>query len=235
MPERKIPHYCQHKSKTANRAFVVLNGKRIYLGSYDTPQSREAYHRLIAEWLANGCMLPVEPQDITIVEVCAHFWKHAKNYYKRPDGTSTNELNNFRQALRPLKELYSQTPAAQFGPRALKAVRQRMLDKGWARTTINKQIGRIKRVFKWAAENEIAPSEVFQSLVVVSGLKYGRTEAPETSGVKPVSDAMIAETLPHLTPMLQAMVTLVRQRYKNSRFFAFSVFFLLAYDASLRT
>ena len=40
------------------------------------------------------------------------------------------------------------------GAFALKAVRQRMIVKGWSRSTINQSIGRIRRCFKWAVENE---------------------------------------------------------------------------------
>ena len=37
-----------------NDAFVVLNGLRVYLDRYGTPQSWQNYHRVLAEWNANG-------------------------------------------------------------------------------------------------------------------------------------------------------------------------------------
>ena len=46
--------------------------------------------------------------DLTVVELIAHFWKHAQTYYRRLDGTSTSEIDNYRQVLRPLKDLYGQ-------------------------------------------------------------------------------------------------------------------------------
>jgi len=45
MPAKKLPKYCRHKSRPADRAFVELNGKRICLGRYGTPKSQESYHR----------------------------------------------------------------------------------------------------------------------------------------------------------------------------------------------
>jgi hypothetical protein len=50
MPVRQ-PSYRFHKAR--NCAVVTLNGRDHYLGLYDSPESWEKYHRLIAEWLAS--------------------------------------------------------------------------------------------------------------------------------------------------------------------------------------
>lgn len=47
------------------------------------------------------------------------------------------------------------TPVEQFGPLALKAVRDAMVAKGWTRGTVNAEIDRIRRVFRFAVENEL--------------------------------------------------------------------------------
>ena len=49
--------------------------------------SREGYHRLLREWEAGGRQLPVEPAEITVVELVARFWPWAGEYYRRPDGS----------------------------------------------------------------------------------------------------------------------------------------------------
>ena len=51
-PRTTQPSYCRDKS--SGRALVVLNGKRVWLGKYDTPESREKYHRVVAEWTAGA-------------------------------------------------------------------------------------------------------------------------------------------------------------------------------------
>lgn len=58
----KMPSYCRHKGK--NRAFVRLGGETIYLGSYGSAASHEAYDKLIKEWLANGRTLPEPPVSL---------------------------------------------------------------------------------------------------------------------------------------------------------------------------
>ena len=47
----RIPSYRLHKAR--NVAVVTLDGKDHYLGQYDSPESWEKYHRLIADHLAN--------------------------------------------------------------------------------------------------------------------------------------------------------------------------------------
>lgn len=123
-----VPSYRRQKRPGAcDRAFVQINGRRKYLGIYGTEESRQRYAQFVAEWGAAGGAPQIEPHaDITIVEVMAAYWRHTKQYYRRADGTPTNEISNIQQALRPLKQLYGRTPAAEFGPRRLRSVRQWM-------------------------------------------------------------------------------------------------------------
>ena len=44
----------RRKHKTTGQAVLTVNGHDRYLRRYGTPESREAYHRLAAEHLANG-------------------------------------------------------------------------------------------------------------------------------------------------------------------------------------
>lgn len=205
----RTPSYRRQKSKPHDRAFVELNGQRRYLGRHGTRESKEAFHRLVFEWTAAGGQLPVNREELTVVELIARFWDHAQAYYRK-DGQPTDEVNNFRQALRPLRELYGDVRAAEFGPLKLKHVRQAMIDKGWSRTWINKNVARLKHLFKWATENELVPPAVYHGVQAVSGLKRGRTEARETKPVPPVPDATVDLTLPHMSGVLRGMVGVQR-------------------------
>ncbi len=113
----RIPSYRFHKS--TNRAVVTLDGRDIFLGRYNSPESRQKYDRNINEWLGAGRQLPVADLELTVLELLARFWRYAEGTYRRPDGSPTSELDNFRQALRPLKALYADHPARAFGPRDL--------------------------------------------------------------------------------------------------------------------
>jgi integrase len=206
-----------------------LSGKDYYLGIWPvgrrTPPAdvQEKYERLIAEYLASGRQrLPdhrrgdavnvsaqsPEDKSLSIAEILAMYWDHAETYYRRPDGSPSPELHCLRAAFRPLRRLYDDLPAADFSPKKLKAVREMMMQAGLTRTTINRQIGRIKRVFKWAVENELIPSGVFHGLQAVTGLKAGRSDAKEPRAVRPVAREIVEKTIPHLPSIVAAMVKL---------------------------
>jgi len=133
------------------------------------------------------------------------YWRFAKGYYVK-DGKPTKELACMRYALRPLRKLYGTTRAAEFGPTALKTVRQHMIDEGLSRGFINHRISRLKRVFKWAASEELAPPTLYHGLQTVAGLRLGRTNARETEPVTPVAAQHVEAVLPFTSPQVAAMI-----------------------------
>jgi integrase len=200
-----IPSYRCHKP--TGQAVVTINGRDIYLGKYNSAASRAEYNRLIAEWLANDRMLSAG-HDLTIVELAAAFLRHAKNYYKGPDGGLTGEVANYKTLIGRLTSLYGRTAAAKFGPLALKAFREQLIEAGQARRSINQAINRVRRMFKWAVENQLIEASVLHGLQAVAGLRAGRSNAKETAPVKPVPDAFVDAVLPHVSPQVAAIIEL---------------------------
>ena len=147
----KPPGYRHHKP--SGRATVELNGRTIYLGEYGSPESQAKYARLIAEWLVCGRRLPADPEAITVDEVMDAYQGFADIYYRK-DGKPTSEPFAVEIAARPLRAFYGDTPAAEFGPLGLKAIRQQMVEAGLSRRYVNQQVGRIVRAFKWAVAEE---------------------------------------------------------------------------------
>lgn len=170
----------------SSQAYVFVSGKRLYLGRHDRPETVQKYHQVVAELLASGGQLPAEKEAIRIKELMARFWVWAQGYYVKSDGEPTQELDNIRQALRPLRALYADTPVTNFGPRALMAVRQKMIELGWCRGSINKNVGRIKTMIRWGTEQELIPGSVYHATQTVSGLKRKRSSAREADPVRPV-------------------------------------------------
>jgi integrase len=144
---------------------------------------------------------------MSVNELVLGYWKHAVAYYGF-DRTDRGDEYCLRDALRLLRSLYGSTPAKAFGPKGLKVVRERMVAKGWSRTYTNAQVDRIRRMFRWAAEEELLPGQVYQDLKAVSGLRYGKTEARETKKVRPVPADHLNASLLMMPPMVQDMVRL---------------------------
>jgi integrase len=225
MASPRTPSLRRHK--THGLGVVTLNGHDHYLGPWPaglhTPPAavQAAYDRLIAEWLANGRqLLPMRPGATTagptVAELIVAYYHHAERHYRRPDGTPTSEVSEYRRAFVPLNHLYGDTPAQAFGPLALKAVRQLMVDgyrhpkygpqEPLARGVVNQRIGRIRRAFKWGVEQEIVTPAVLQGLQAIRGLQRGRSTARETEPVKPIAEAVVNDTLPFCNRHVAAMI-----------------------------
>jgi len=212
MPRSRVPSYRHHKQ--SGQAVVTLpdgRGRRrdITLGDYDTPESRAEYVRVVAAWEAAGRTLPSAPAGggTSVNEILLAYWRFAETYYRK-NGEPTSQQERIKRSLKPVRELYGTTPAAQFGPLALKAVRQQMIAAGWVRRHINQCVGCIRRAFKWAVAEELIPSSVLHGLQAVEGLKRGRCAAAESVPVRPVELEHVEATLPYLTGPVRAMVQL---------------------------
>jgi len=207
---RKIPAYRLHKAR--NLAVVTLDGRNHYLGPFGSPESKKEYDRLVAEWLAADRHAPPEPTDginpeLTIDELILRYWRFAEQHYLR-DGRPTRELDNIRDALRPLRRLYGHARAADFRPSGLKAVVKAMVDDGLCRSTVNFRVGKIRRMFRWGVETELVEPAIFQGLAAVAGLRKGKGGVRETTPVLPVPVEDVEAVLPFLTAPVAAMVRL---------------------------
>lgn len=211
---KSLPKYRKHKR--SGQAIVTIGGKDHYLGRYGTKASELEYDRVVSEWLAAGRTLPSsdDSPSLTVTELCARYWRFAKGHYRKR-GKGTSELDNIRYALRPLRELYGNSDVSDFGPLALKALQVRMIETGLSRGVINSRIGKIKRVFRWAVSEELAPASLMHALSSVMGLQKGRTKAREAAPVRPVEDEVVEATIPHLPPVVADMVRF--QRLTGSR------------------
>jgi integrase len=212
--DNPIPKYRHYNPK--DLAVVRINGRDHYLGTYNSPESWEKYHRLLAEHAVTGSVTPKAKQgvetgsdDLTISELILEYWGYVRDYYRK-DGEPTSQVEQIRHSLCPLRQLYGDTAARDFGPLALKAVRQEFIRAGFCREEINRKTQKIVRLFKWAVANEKVPPSVHHGLKAVEGLKRGRCEVRESSPVKPVPDQFVDAVLPHVTRQVAAMIQLQR-------------------------
>ena len=218
-PRPPVPRYSHHKA--TDRAFVQVDGRFVYLGRYGSPESHEKYARLVRECQTASPAVAVaaiagDPggvaSPLTVAAVLAAFWNHAKATYaydptydgRRPPG----EIGCFFDAMRPVLALYANTPAADFGPKALTLVRQEMIARGWCRNVINRHVVRVRTIVKWAVAAELIPGEVHHRLTAVAGLRRGHKGVRETAKVQPVPADVLAATLAVCSPRLKAMIEL---------------------------
>jgi len=185
-----------------DQAIVTLTDARTkkrrdyWLGPFNSPESRELYHCIIAEWEANDRRLPAPPNrpscangTVTVNEIALLFWRHACSYY------GSRWMAHIAGMIRITRRLFGTMPAESFGPNALRRVRDAMVRgdtdadpprRPWSRPYVNSQIHLLCRMFKWAASHEMISAGVYQQLKTVPALRKGRSPAGEPDPVLPV-------------------------------------------------
>jgi integrase len=221
-PKNKIPSYLPHTA--SGQARVRVNGRDVYLGPYGSPESKQEYARFIAENVGNGkppTITVPEGERLTIAVLVVKYDDFAQAYYVK-NGVPTDEKYAIKAAVAPLVRLYGDTPADEFGPKRLKAVRQEIITKGrrrkrkhtgepLTRKYINYRVACIIRMFKWAVEEELVPVTVYQSLKAVAALRRGRTkEVLESRKIRPVPEEYIPPVLQQLPAQIAAMIQVQR-------------------------
>jgi integrase len=231
-----IPSYLRHRQSGKARIIVRDHAgaaREILLpGAYNSKESREEYHRLCGLLRANGGRLPATKAgtvDLTVSELVLRYMdEHATVYYVDPDTKQdTTEVECLRSALRPLKRLFGELAVAEFDSLKLEALQAAMASGAWlteeeaqdrralkkpvgmARTTVNRHIDRVKRLFRWGCAKKLVPADNLVNLGTVPSLKQGRCAARETRAVTPVDPEVVKKTLPHLPPVPADMVRLL--------------------------
>src|SRR6266540_1045038 len=215
-PKNPYPTPRCHKNAAVIDVWDGEKRRTITLGPWGSEKADKELSRILAERkVAENTARVADAGDLTVNELLEAYKDHAERHYRTPTGETTSEFGHVKNVIRHARDLYGMKLAVEFGPLALKTVRQRFVDLRWCRKTINQQIERLRRAFKWAAAEEIIPFETYQRLTAVTGLQRGRTEARETEPVCPVDDAVVDATLPFLNVHVRGLIEF--QRFTGCR------------------
>ena len=188
--------------------FIRIRGKDHYLGKDKSPAQAKA-RQLLAIYLADQPVSSGSPNtgEMSIEEIAVGFLLDEKKKYANA-AIDTGSFGRCRLAIRPLVEKYGNQKVSTFGPRTLKQHREKLIESGLARSTINTRINIIRSAFRWAVENELCPPEVYQALQAVKPLQHGRSAAKSEKKVRPVAVETIEQTLPELPSVVADLVRL---------------------------
>ena len=229
-PKGSVPSLVHHKP--SNRARLRINGREYWLGKWGSPEARAAYDRLIAEFLASGRVTPppgrqassgvekaapgsvggdlaTAPPALTVVELVARYLDYCDGYYRDEDGKRTSTYGNALQAVRALRP-FDDTPAAEFGPKKLRILRDAAAASGLSRKGCNALAKFVRQLFRWAEEEELVPRGTYHGLQSLRPLEKFRSVAPERPPVLPVADEIVDATLPYLSDTVVDMVRFQR-------------------------
>lgn len=200
------PRYCRQREKNRpDRAYAKINGQRISLGNYGTPESYEKYSRLVnGQWKPAKKSAAVPPPTApTMAVLMAEYLRFAINKY---GGERTSEVVHTKQAFKLLRRTHGELLAREFGPKAFQQLRLTMIQAGWTRRYIRDQCQRIKRLIGWGVAEELLPRDAKHALDAVAGLAIGEFGVCEGHQVLPVPDDVVEATLAQLRPKVADMV-----------------------------
>ena len=218
----RIPKLCFHRS--SGNFYVWASGRRVYLGRDQTKAEKARVQMLdpITQELERrpGGRVPVT-RPITISELVARYLEEVVAVrYRHADGTPTYEQVNIARALTPMNRCQGEMLAGDYGPGDLEQLQGLMASnewktpderkhancKPWCCSQINKNIQRIRRMFRWATRRKLCPSTVYADLLTVDPLRPGQHGTTEPPDVPPVPLQVVNSTLPFLAPILADMV-----------------------------
>lgn len=135
----KLPSYRQHKP--IGYAVVTFSGRDVYLGPHGTRLSRENYDRVVGEWLAGGRAAPQAAASprVTVADLV--------NAFRKSGEIPNSHAHTYKVVMSVVVRLYRRTPVNEFGPVALKVVRQAMVDLKWKRRNVNNRVHLVRRSF----------------------------------------------------------------------------------------
>ena len=193
-------------------AFVRINGKRIYLGKFGSPEAAQNYARCVAEWAISN----TDPGQMSMPIGTATVNTLAIAYLDHVQQNNPNRYYEARSAIKTMLQLYSGITVDAFTPKCLAAVQHQFSQqvcksgKPYSRQYCNDLSQTIKQMFRWGVAQELVSPVTADALKYVPALRLGRTTAPESTPRKDVPDDVVASTLPHLLPTVAAMVQVQR-------------------------
>lgn len=182
-PPKMIPH------KSSGLARVQWQGHTYYLGPIGSPESRERYCELIRELQGEGgaggagasrTPAPLEPGKGTVTSLVLLWMVHAQREH------TLEERDSYRVALRPVLALYGTCMVEEFDSLALRRVQQAMAERGLCRNVVNRRVGRIRTVWRWAEMEKLASAGTWAALRAVPPLTRPRPGLRESPRVQPV-------------------------------------------------
>ena len=143
MRRKPVPSCRLHRA--SGQARTIIDGHHVYLGKFNSPESRRLYARLLAEMSLPGHSFTpttesAPPSSQMVAEVLVKYLDYAEYYYAE-DGNSGREFQAMIDAIAPVNELYGELIANVFGPQKLKTIRQKLIARDLCRKEVNKGSG----------------------------------------------------------------------------------------------
>lgn len=209
MPRPALQEPRHHKA--SNRGIVrckaLFGSKPLYLrGPYKSPAMWE--HWAEVQKLAERTLGQKATKRIVRARagtIAAMFTAYYTTYCTR---LNYQDKRNSKRALDVVAGKYGGLAPDDFDPVCLEECREAMVELGWSRAFVNRQVGKVRRAFKWAVTKGHCTTETYGALRLLEGLKRGWTKAPECAAVQSVEWPAVKRLLPFVPKIIADMLEL---------------------------
>jgi integrase len=201
----RTPSYRLHRA--SGNGVVTLNGKDHYLGKHGTAESRRAYDRIIAEWIARGRVPGADGEPGMVKTLVIEYIRHASTYYVKA-GEPTPRVTTIKNVCREMIESFGNEQVGAITPADFLSLRTAWIGRGLARTTINGYFGLAREVFRWGVEHGMVSPTTWEGLRAIRTLYQGRSAAKERPAIGIVTTEAVETVLPLVDRDVAAMIQL---------------------------
>lgn len=173
-PKKRIPDYRPHGE---NLSKVWWEGRWIYLGQYNSPESLQKYRELIAT-------IKLEPAAVSTGELLVN--ELLADYLEAPHEVSHDQRRMDRRICKLISEKAGSLPVSRFGPLRAAEIREDWVRRHLRTTTIRQYYHTLLRIFTWGVSQEKVGPEVLASIRSVRSVKASANGAKAAETVEPV-------------------------------------------------
>ena len=184
---------------------MPYTGERIPASASTRSLAESAAWRLWEGWTRQADA-GVEAPAFTVNDVIDKWAAHAETYYS---GGSKEAADSVR-GMRLFRKMFGKRPVETITHPDMIEYRSALAEQGYVRTTVNKYLGFVKRMFAWALDECLVSAQAKAEATAISPLKRGRGKVAECSPVAAVPDADVRKTCAELSEPLADMVRVHR-------------------------
>ena len=196
MQPPRIPKYRHQKSR--NLAVTRIDGKDIYLGEYNSPESHEKYHRLVEEFCRRHAQTQIT--GVTLPALAAVYKSYSQKRYQ--GGT----LNAYHRTIERFAILFPELDSQDVACSNVEKFQMSLVEQNLAVNTINDYLARLKKIFRWAARNKYMPSRNLLFFEILDRVDNTWPGVRQTDKVKPVTLEQINEILSDVPKTVAALI-----------------------------
>jgi len=207
--KNELPKLRRHRAN--NRAYFRFRNHQHYCGTWNTSDAETTFRRKLVEIVLptlglDGWGPPeapvIPPSELLVEDLAADYIEYVERRYVPP----SKEPQNIWYAVRALLDLYGNVRITDFRPRALQTLRNTLVQAGLTRTTVNRRLYYVRRMFLWGVGQEMVPSTLSHALHAVEPLRHGELGVREGKAVQSATFEQIQAVLPHLSRQVAGII-----------------------------